>query len=71
MDGKMNEHEYGALSRRALIKGGMRTLAGIAVVSLMGTRALAAETKLAKSVVQYEDVAKRSARITGLGVPDS
>lgn len=33
-------------------------LAGIAIISTKGKNALAAENKLAKSAVQYEDIAK-------------
>jgi hypothetical protein len=47
------------LSRRSVIKSGIRALAGIAIVLLSVTKTLAAETKLAKSAVQYEDVGKR------------
>jgi hypothetical protein len=56
---KMDENQESQLSRRSLIRGGIRALAGIAIVSLTATRTLAAETKLAKSVVQYEDVGKK------------
>jgi hypothetical protein len=55
----MDENQHSQLSRRSLITGGIRALAGIAIVSLSATRTGAAETKLAKSVVQYEDVGKQ------------
>jgi hypothetical protein len=55
----MTENQPDKVSRRALIKNSIRALAGIAVVSLTGPNTLAAETKLAKSVVQYEDVGKQ------------
>ena len=56
MNAKLYEQQ---VSRRALIGGGIRALAGIAIVSLAVPRAFAAEKKLAKSVVQYEDVGKQ------------
>jgi hypothetical protein len=55
----MTENQPDKVSRRALIKNSIRALAGIAVVSLTVPKTLAAETKLAKSVVQYEDVGKQ------------
>jgi hypothetical protein len=54
----MDEKQRHEVSRRTLIKTGIGALAGIALVSLTGTKTLAAENKLAKSAVQYEDVAK-------------
>jgi hypothetical protein len=55
----MNENRQNELSRRALLKGSIRALAGFAIVSLTANSAMAAETKLAKSAVQYEDVGKK------------
>ncbi len=55
----MGDNRPNELSRRALIKGSFRALAAIAVVSLAANKAMAAETKLAKSVVQYEEVGKK------------
>jgi hypothetical protein len=55
----MTENQPDKVSRRALIKNSIRALAGIAVVSLTVPKTLAAETKLVKSVVQYEDVGKQ------------
>jgi hypothetical protein len=54
----MDENQRNEVSRRTLIKTGIGALAGIALVSLTGTKPLAAENKLAKSAVQYEDLAK-------------
>ena len=56
---QLDEYQPDELSRRALIKGSIRALAGIAIVSLAVPKTLAVETKLAKSVVQYEDVGKQ------------
>jgi hypothetical protein len=58
-ENKMDENQIDRASRRALMKSGIRALAGIAVISLAVPKTLAAETKLAKSVVQYEDVGKQ------------
>ena len=55
----MDDDQHNQLSRRALFKSGIRAVAGIAIVSLTVTKTLAAETKLAKSLVQYEDVGKQ------------
>ena len=55
----MHENQRSGISRRSLVKGGICALTGIAIVSLGGTRALAADPKLAKSAVQYEDLAKK------------
>ena len=51
--------QHDKVSRRALIQSGIRALASIAIVSLAAPKTFAAETKLAKSVVQYEDVGKQ------------
>ena len=55
----MDEHQRNGVSRRSLINVGISALAGVAIVSFTGTKTLAAETKLAKAAVQYEDIAKR------------
>jgi hypothetical protein len=55
----MDENRHGAVSRRSLLKHGIFTLTGIAVASLAATKTLAADNKVAKSAVQYEDVAKK------------
>ena len=44
--------------RRALIRRGLGALAGIAVVSMTGSQADAADRKLAKSAVHYQDASK-------------
>ena len=49
-------------SRRTVIKTGISALAGVALVSFTGAKALAADVELAKSAVQYEDVAKDSGK---------
>jgi hypothetical protein len=54
----MDENQQGGISRRSLVKRGLCALTGIAIVSLTGTRVLAAD-KLAKSAVQYEARAKK------------
>jgi hypothetical protein len=54
----MNEHHPSAVSRRSLLKRGLCTLTGVAITSLTGTKTFAADTKIAKATVQYEDVAK-------------
>jgi len=53
----MEENRQGEPSRRTAIKSSLGMLAGIAIVS--GTLTAAAETKLAKSVVQYEAVGRQ------------
>jgi hypothetical protein len=58
----MDENQRHGVSRRDLIKTGIGALAGIALVSLTGCKTLAAENKLAKSAVQYEDVAKSAGK---------
>ena len=58
----MNEDQHTDVSRRSLVKGGVYALAGIAIASLTGTRISAAETKLAKSAVQYVDVGKEEGK---------
>ena len=55
----MHENQRGGISRRSLVKHGICALTGIAIASLAGTKALAADPKLAKSAVQYEDLAKK------------
>ena len=55
----MDEYQHHRISRRSLVKSGLCALSGIAIISLTGTNTLAAESKLKKSDVQYEDSAKR------------
>jgi hypothetical protein len=59
---KMDDDQHNQLSRRALFKSGIRAVAGIAIVSLTVTKTLAAETKLAKSAVQYDSLSYSSPR---------
>jgi hypothetical protein len=56
---KMDEIQHSERSRRTAIKSSLGVLAGIAIVSFTVTKTSAAEQKLAKSVVQYEDVGKQ------------
>jgi hypothetical protein len=56
---EMHDNQPYELSRRSLIKSGICALAGIAIVSLTVRKTSAAEAKLAKSAVQYEDVGKQ------------
>jgi len=58
----VDEDQHTGVSRRSLVKGGVCALAGIAVASLTGTRTSAAETKLAKSAVQYVDIGKEEGK---------
>ena len=58
----MNEDRATDASRRSLVKGGVCALAGIAIACLTGTRTSAAETKLAKSAVQYVDAGKEEGK---------
>jgi hypothetical protein len=46
-------------SRRSLFRGSIGALTGIAIASLVATKASAAESKLANAVAQYEDVSRR------------
>ena len=55
----MHENQSSRISRRSLVKRGICALTGIAIALLAGTRALAADSKLAKLAVQYEDLAKK------------
>jgi hypothetical protein len=48
--------------RRSLIKNGIGALAGIAIVSLSSNRVSAAEKKLAKATVHYQDASKDQGR---------
>ena len=58
----MDEDQDTDVSRRSLVKGGVCALASIAIASLSGTKISAAETKLAKSAVQYVDVGKEEGK---------
>jgi hypothetical protein len=54
----MHQNQRNEISRRSLFKSGLCALTSIAIGSIIGTRARAAD-KLAKSAVQYEDRAKK------------
>ena len=56
---QVDDSQHAGLSRRSLINSAIRALAGIAIASLTVTKTSAAEAKLAKSAVQYEDVGKQ------------
>jgi hypothetical protein len=58
----MDKDQPTGVSRRSLVKGGVCALAGIAIASLTATRTSAAETKLAKSAVQYVDAGKEEGK---------
>ena len=51
----MDHEQPPGFSRRSVVKGGVCALTAIAIASLTTTRMAAAETKLAKSTVQYVD----------------
>jgi hypothetical protein len=55
----MSHQQPAGVTRRSIVKGGGYALAGIAIASLTRPGISAAETKLPKSAVQYEDVAKQ------------
>ena len=55
----MGEKTTDTISRRALVKRGICVLTGVAMASLGAGKILAADNKLAKSAVQYEDRAKK------------
>ena len=55
----MREDANNTISRRALVKRGICVLTGVAMASLGAGKTLAADGKLAKSAVQYEDRAKK------------
>ena len=54
----MNHQQPAGVSRRSIVKGGVYALAGITIALLTKTGTSAAETKLAKSAVQYVDAGK-------------
>jgi hypothetical protein len=58
----MDEDRDTGVSRRSFVKGSVCALAGIAIASLTGARTSAAETKLAKSAVQYVDAGKEEGK---------
>ena len=58
----MSHQQPAGFSRRSIVKGGVYALTGIAIASVTSTRVSAAETKLAKSVVQYVDAGKEEGK---------
>ena len=58
----MNDQQPAGVSRRSIVKGGVSALTGIAIALLTRTGTSAAETKLAKSVVQYVDAGKEEGK---------
>ena len=54
----MKPVRFDGVSRRIALRHGLGALTGAALVGVAGTSAWAAETKLAKSAVQYVDVGK-------------
>ena len=58
----MSDQQPAGVSRRSIVKGGVYALTGIAIASVTRTRVSAAETKLAKSAVQYVDAGKEEGK---------
>ena len=58
----MNDQQPAGVSRRSIVKGGVQALTGIAIALLTRTGISAAETKLAKSVVQYVNDGKEEGK---------
>ena len=58
----MSHQKPAGVSRRSIVKGGVYALTGIAIASLTRTRVSAAETRLAKSAVQYVDAGKEEGK---------
>jgi len=58
----MSHQQPAGVSRRSIVKGGVYALTGIAIASVTRTRVSAAETKLAKSAVQYVDAGKEEGK---------
>lgn len=54
----MNQVRTEGFSRRIVLQRGLGAVTGAALVGVAGTSAWAAETKLAKSAVQYVDAGK-------------
>ena len=54
----MNQDKGEGVSRRDAVQRAIGAIAGVAMVSLTGAEAWAAETKLAKSAVKYVDASK-------------
>src|SRR5256885_3137475 len=58
----MNHQQPAGVSRRSMVKGGVCALTGIAITFLTRTGTSAAETKLAKSAVQYVDAGEEEGK---------
>jgi len=58
----MNHQQPADVSRRSIVKCGVCALTGIAIASLSRTAISAADTKLAKSAVQYVDAGKEEGK---------
>ena len=58
----MNQQQPAGVSRRSMVKGGFYALTGIAIAFLTRAGTSAAETKLAKSAVQYVDAGKEEGK---------
>ena len=54
----MNQVQIDGLSRRVALQRGLGAITGAALVGIAGPSAWAAQTKLAKSAVQYVDAGK-------------
>ena len=54
----MNQDRVEGFSRRGALRHGLGAVAGVALVGVVAIGARAAETKLAKSAVQYVDAGK-------------
>ena len=54
----MNQEQIDGASRRVALQHGLVAITGVALVGVAETSAWAAETKLAKSAVQYVDAGK-------------
>ena len=54
----MNQVQIDGLSRRVALQRGLGAITGAALAGVAGTSVWAAETKLAKSAVQYVDAGK-------------
>jgi phosphoribosylformylglycinamidine (FGAM) synthase-like amidotransferase family enzyme len=54
----MDQVQFDGLSRRVALQRGLGAITGAALAGVAGTSARAAETKLAKSAVQYVDAGK-------------
>jgi hypothetical protein len=58
----MDHQQPAGVSRRSVVKGGVYALTGVAIAFLTRTGTSAAQTKLAKSAVQYVDAGKEEGK---------